>query len=70
MKALMLVGVVLLVLGIASFFVPVPHSEHHGVSIGDAHVGVTTHDDEKVPAVVSIVLVVAGAGLMIAGRKS
>jgi hypothetical protein len=70
MKALMLVGVVLLVLGIASFFVPVPHSEHHGVSIGDAHVGVTTHDDEKVPAAVSIVLVVAGAGLMIAGRKS
>ena len=44
MKALMLVGVVVLVLGIVSFFVPVPHSEHHGVSVGDAHVGVTTHD--------------------------
>jgi hypothetical protein len=66
----MLVGVVLLVLGVASFFVPVPHSEHHGVSFGDAHVGVTTHDDEKVPPVVSVVLLVVGAGLMIAGRKS
>ncbi|MDQ1386560.1 MAG: hypothetical protein QOG55_2802 [Acidobacteriaceae bacterium] len=70
MKALMLVGVVLLVLGVVSFFVPVPHSEHHGVNLGDAHVGITTHDDEKVAPAVSIVLVVVGAGLMIAGRKS
>jgi hypothetical protein len=70
MKALMLVGVVLVVLGILSFFVPVPHSEHHGVNIGDAHVGITTHDEDKVPPTVSVVLVVVGAGLMIAGRKS
>jgi hypothetical protein len=70
MKALMLVGVFLVVLGIVSFFVPVPHSEHHGVNLGDAHVGITTHDDEKVAPAVSIVLVVVGAGLMIAGRKS
>jgi hypothetical protein len=70
MKTLMLVGVVLVVLGILSFFVPVPHSEHHGVNIGDAHVGITTHDEDKVPPAVSVVLVVAGAGLMIAGRKS
>ncbi|MFZ0772347.1 MAG: hypothetical protein WCA49_19195 [Candidatus Sulfotelmatobacter sp.] len=70
MKVLMLVGVVVLALGIVSFFVPVPYSEHHGVSLGDAHVGITTHDEERVPPVVSIVLVVVGAGLMIAGRKS
>jgi hypothetical protein len=70
LKALMLVGVLLVVLGVVSFFVPFPHSEHHGVRLGDAHVGVTTHDDEKVPPVASIVLVVVGAGLMIAGRKS
>jgi hypothetical protein len=70
MKPLMIVGIVLLILGVLSFVVPVPHSEHHGVSLGDAHVGITTHDEEKVPPVVSIVLVVVGAGLMIAGRKS
>ena len=70
MKTLMLVGVVVLVLGIVSFFVPVPHSEHHGVNIGDAHVGITTHDEQRVPPVASIVLVVVGAGLMIASRKS
>jgi hypothetical protein len=66
----MLVGMVVLVLGVLSFFVPFPHSEHHGVNIGDAHVGVTTHDDQRVPPVMSIVLVVVGAGLMIAGGKS
>jgi hypothetical protein len=70
MKALMLIGVVVLLLGILSFFVPVPHSEHHGVNIGDAHVGITTHDEDRVHPAVSVVLVVVGAGLMIAGRKS
>jgi hypothetical protein len=70
MKALLLVGVLLMVLGILSFFVPVPHSEHHGVNLGDAHIGVTTEHDEKVAPAVSIVLVVVGAGLMIAGRKA
>jgi hypothetical protein len=70
MKVLMLVGIVVLVLGIASFFVPVPYSEHHGVSFGDTHVGITTHDEERVSPVVSIVLVIAGGGLMIAGRKT
>jgi hypothetical protein len=69
MRALMVVGVLVLVLGILSFFVPVPHSEHHGVRLGDAHVGVTTHDDRMVPPFVSIILVVVGGGLMIAGRK-
>ncbi len=59
-----------MVLGILSFFVPVPHSEHHGVNLGDAHIGVTTEHDEKVAPAVSIVLVVVGAGLMIAGRKA
>ncbi|MGA9980906.1 MAG: hypothetical protein WBQ08_19955 [Candidatus Sulfotelmatobacter sp.] len=70
MKTLMLVGVLVLVLGIVSFFVPFPHREHHGVRVGDAHVGVTVRDDRMVPPAVSVVLVLVGAGLMIAGRKS
>lgn len=70
MKALALAGVAVLILGIISFFIPMPHSEHHGVSVGDAHIGVTTEHDEKVPAALSVVLVVAGAALILAGRKA
>ena len=69
MKALLSVGVLLVVLGIFSFFIPVPHSERRGVNVGDAHVGITTEHDEKVSPTVSIILVVVGAGLMLAGRK-
>jgi len=39
MKPLFTVGLIVLILGIISFFVPVPHSEHHGVSAGDVHMG-------------------------------
>jgi hypothetical protein len=70
MKGMVLAGVIALTLGVLSFFVPFPHSEHHGVSVGDAHIGVTTEHDQQVPAALSVMLVVAGAGLMLAGRKS
>jgi hypothetical protein len=68
MKPLFTVGLIVLILGIVSFFVPVPHSEHHGVSAGDLHMGVTTHHEDRVPPAVSIVLLVVGAGLMLGGR--
>jgi hypothetical protein len=70
MRGLALAGVVVLILGVVSFFVPLPHSEHHGVSVGDAHIGVTTEHDERVPPALSAVLLVAGLGLIIVGRKS
>jgi hypothetical protein len=69
MKGLAIAGVLVLVLGILSFVVPFPSYHHHGANIGDAHIGVTTEHDQKVPPVVSVVLVVAGAGLLIAGRR-
>jgi len=69
MRGLALAGVVVL-LGIVSFFIPMPHTEHHGVNLGDAHIAVTTQHDEKVPPALSIMLVVAGAGLVMAGRKA
>ena len=68
MKALFGVGLVVLVLGLFSFFVPVPHTEHYGVSAGDLHVGVNTEHSERVAPAISVVLLVAGAGMMIAGR--
>ncbi|HZQ17940.1 MAG TPA: hypothetical protein VFA90_04395 [Terriglobales bacterium] len=70
MKGLFVVGLVVLILGILSFFVPVRHTERHGVDAGDVHLGVKTHHDNMLPPAVGIVMVVVGAGLMIAGRKS
>jgi hypothetical protein len=70
MKAAMMIGVIVLVLGIVSFLVPFPHYHHHGFAVGDAHVGVTTEHDEKLPPAIGVVLIVVGAGLMISGRNS
>jgi len=68
MKALLAVGLIVLVIGVISFVVPVPHASHHEMGAGDVHVGVTTRHDDKVPAAVSVLLVIIGAGIMIAGR--
>jgi hypothetical protein len=70
MKTLLAIGLVLLILGIGSFFVPIPHREDHGVKIGDASIGVQTKHSETMPRGVSVLLVVAGAALAIAGVRS
>lgn len=68
MKALFLVGVVVLVLGILSLFIAIPQRERHGVKVGGAEMGIETKTSEKLSPIVSGILIVAGAGLMIAGR--
>jgi hypothetical protein len=68
MKMLFAVGLVVLILGIAAFFVPFPHHESHGISVGDAKIGVQTEHNQKLSPAVGAVLVVAGGVLMIAGR--
>jgi len=57
------------VLGIASFFVALPHNENHGVKIGSASVGVQTRTSQKLPPAVGVVLVVGGIVMMIAGGR-
>ena len=69
MKSLMVVGILLLVLGIASLFVPIPHNENQGISAGDMHIGVQVRHDEKVSPIVTAVLLIGGVGLMIAGSR-
>jgi hypothetical protein len=69
MKPLFWIGLVVLALGVASFFVPIPRQEKHGIKVGDASVGITTRNDEKVPIAVSIVLLVGGLGLMAVGGR-
>ena len=70
MKMLFGVGVVVLILGIASFFVPFPQRENHGIKVGDTSIGVQTQHSEKISPIISAVLILGGAGMMIAGRGS
>lgn len=68
MKAL---GLVLLLLGILSFVVPVPHSESHGVKFGDAKISVRTEHSDRLPPAAGIVLLAGGVVALILGlRKS
>lgn len=69
MRALAIIGIVVLILGILSFFVPFPHSERHGMHVGDASVSVTTHHQQMLPPVAGGILCAVGAVLLIAGMR-
>jgi hypothetical protein len=69
MRILFIIGVILLVLGIASLFVPIPHQQRHGFDAGPISVGVTTTDREKVHPAISAALIIGGVVLMIAGGR-
>ena len=69
MKSLPLVGVVLLLLGVLSFVVPIPHRENHSVKIGDAKIGVQTESSEKLPTAASVVLLGAGVLVLFLGSR-
>ena len=71
MKSLTLVGVLLLVLGLLSFFVPIPKHEDHGMKIGDAKISVETETRQTLPPAVGVVLIAGGVVALILGlRKS
>ena len=69
MKSLLWIGVVVLVLGIASLFVPIPHSERQGIKAGSVDIGVQTHHSERVSPIISAVMIAGGIGMMIAGSR-
>ena len=69
MKALFWIGLVVLILGIASLFVPIPRNEREGFKAGGVSFGIETRHEEKVSPIVSAVMILCGAGLLIAGRR-
>jgi hypothetical protein len=69
MRGLAIIGLVVLILGILSFFVPVPHNERHGMNLGDASISVTTRHDQVLPPAVGGTLCVVGAVLLIVGMR-
>jgi hypothetical protein len=70
MRALLIIGIVLLVLGVTSLFVPFRYRERHGIDAGPVSIGVTTTESRRTPPAVSAVLIAGGIALMIAGARS
>lgn len=70
MRALLGIGILLFLLGVASLFVPLPQRERHGVEIGGVELGVETTTRETVHPVVSAILIGGGIALMFFGKPS
>jgi hypothetical protein len=68
MKALFWIGLVVLILGIVSLVVPVPHREREGITVGGLSLGVETRHEEKVHPALSAVMIVGGLGAMAVGK--
>jgi hypothetical protein len=68
MKMLFVVGLILIVVGLLSLVVPIPHNERQGFTAGGISMGVETRHSETVAPIVSAVLILGGAGLAIAGK--
>jgi prolipoprotein diacylglyceryltransferase len=69
MKALFWIGTILLVLGLASFFIPITRHEREGFKAGGASIGIEIQHQETVSPIISAAMILAGAGLMIAAKK-
>ena len=69
MRLLLILGIVLIILGIASLLVPIPRKERHGIDAGGLSVGFETTSRQKVHPAVSAVLIGGGVVLLIVGRR-
>ena len=65
MKMMSWIGLAVLVLGIASLVIPIPHRDHDGFTAGPVSIGIETNHSETLSPIVSAVLILGGAGLMV-----
>jgi len=68
MKALFLIGSMVVILGLISLAVPIPRTEREGFKAGGFSIGLETQHSERLSPVVGGVMIPAGAGMMIAGK--
>ena len=68
MKAIFWIGLAVLILGLASLVIPIPSSQREGLNAGGVSFGIETHRDERLSPIVSAVMILGGAGLMIAQK--
>ena len=69
MRVFFIIGAILLIAGVLSLFIPIPHREHHGIKAGPVSFGVDTTERERVHPAVSGVLIAGGVALLIAGSR-
>jgi hypothetical protein len=67
-KPLLWIGILLVALGLLSFVVPIPHTEHEGISVGGVSMGVTTQHSQTVSPIISMVMILGGVGMVIVGK--
>jgi hypothetical protein len=65
MKVLFGLGLLMLILGAVSLFVPIPRHERQGLRVGNVALGITTEHDEKVPLSLSAGMMVGGSVISI-----
>jgi hypothetical protein len=70
MKAIFWIGIGLLGIGLLSLVFSIPHTVREGVSAGGASLQVQSQYREKLSPIASGVLIVCGAGMMIAARSA
>jgi hypothetical protein len=70
MKILFWIGLVALIAGAASLVVPIPREQGNSVAVGWLSVRVETRQWEKLPPVLTAMLILAGAAFMVAGRQN
>ena len=70
MKPLFWIGLVVLILGIASLVVPIPHRERQGLTVAGVSLGVETHTEERVAPALSAVMIVGGIVALVAGKRA
>jgi hypothetical protein len=70
MKALFWIGLLVLILGIASLVIPIPNRERQGITVGDVSLGLETRTEEKLSPLLSAVMIGGGLLAMIAGKRT
>ena len=70
MRALLIVGILLIVLGIVSLFVGIPHRESSRLKFGGAQISMQTQTSERIPLPASIAIILGGVVLAAVGGRS
>jgi hypothetical protein len=69
MKLLFWIGVLSVAIGLISFVVPIPHKERERFSGEGMFMGVTNQHSQTISPIISVVMILGGAGMIFADRN-